>query len=115
MSTTRMPFPGGWLLTTQWAHYGYGWELGLGNYLNRPVQYTLSGVHCTAEQAWQIVNDLARSATLHMTVSSAARVDGITVTPQEAALIMNGAHPLAILLPGLRARPLTREELMAGS
>jgi hypothetical protein len=102
-SIMRQSFRGGWSLTTQWA---------TGRGLARPVQYTLDGVHCTAEQAQALLH--GRDGIMHWTTgSSFVLVNGITVTHEEAALIGAGAGPLAVLLPqpGLRARTLTMQEL----
>jgi hypothetical protein len=45
-------------------------------------------------------------------VTPVSYLSRIQVTPQEADRMLNGEHPMAVLLPRIWARPLTLEEMM---
>lgn len=89
---------------------GAGWAL---------IYDQLYGLDVTAEAARAILLarpslELAMARDFRVSWAAGGRVRlSLRVTPAEAERIEEGADPLAVLLPPLRARSLTRQELMA--
>lgn len=97
----------GWTLT-QWSENSFPY--GEAGYLPGPRWWALSGLRVTLGQARAICQGRAAYSVDYR--GDPPYLLDLTVTQAEAVAIAGGKHPLAVLMPALHARPLTRQELM---
>lgn len=104
-------------VTTTWAS-SQGWDLVMTQETDASRQvtgtgYELRGLEVTAAQARELARCRTRGMML-VTVTAGRLTACIGLSLEEYMAILALEPPLSVLLPRLRARPLTLEEMLAG-
>jgi hypothetical protein len=109
----------GWMLTCLARQHAPTWYVYQPGRPGGQARHFLDGLDVTPAQARELLGARSfrtGSRVLTCTLSmEEVQLSGIALEWDEANAIMGGADPLAVLLPpGLRARPLTHQELVTG-